>query len=82
MSGWLWFTLGAFAAGPFVGLALFLLLGEGAHRRGVLAGQAQAELAHGWHPAPVERRRGDDLWARVDRQITVSPPHPVAHRDS
>lgn len=78
MNGWWWFTVGALSAGPFVGLALFLLLAEGAHRRGVLAGQAQAELAHGWpsHQVPPSRR-GDESWACVDKQTERVPSRPV-----
>lgn len=71
---------GVWLVGSGVGVGLFLLFARRIYGRGVLAGQVQAELAHGWPVAEVPvRRRGDESWAHVDRQVAGSPPRPVLY---
>ncbi|MEU4558608.1 hypothetical protein AB0F72_09460 [Actinoplanes sp. NPDC023936] len=71
----------------WAGLLLSLLVRTGwAYRRGLLAGQRQAELTHGWHqhvpgdPNPSEvpkpRRRSPN---RQVKREPAPPPRPVFH---
>lgn len=92
MTAWTWFgcAVAVLLLSSLGGGALFVLLGERAYRRGVLAGQHQAELAHGdWHPAvlglswnrpevPRSRRRSPDhqMVARVITKTHERDPLP------
>jgi hypothetical protein len=64
------FIASVLVVGSAIGLALFVLLAEQVHRRGVLDGQRQAERAHGYPAsAPLPRR-----WLLVDRKPPPADP--------
>ena len=82
---WLWFVGSVLSLSLLFGFGLFFALGKAEYQRGLVAGEFQANLTHGWHqpvpgdpnppvlPSPRRSPNEQFVWRLVEAERTPRP---------